>query len=147
MSATGTYIQTADVTASIALPFVGANATYPSSVQIDPQVYYDYADAQVVNLCNSLGVAESSISLTDGKLTDVNLREWGVLQLYIKLYSDKMLTVNQDDYTQDKYRIGVEDATKQAAVLVARISADSVTGNIAGGRDSAIRTFIIRRSS
>ena len=146
--ATGTYIKTANVTASMALPFVGANATYPSAVQIDPQVYYDYADDQIEALARSLGVATSSIDFDDdGNLSDVNLREWGVLQLYIKLYSDKMLTTNQDDYTQDKYRIAVEECTKSAAVFYGRITADSIAGNLASGMDARIRSFHIRRAS
>ena len=145
--ATGTYVHTADITASIAQPFVGASASYPSSVQIDPQVYYNYADAQIVSLCRTLGVEESSIGMTDGVLDDVNLKEWGILQLYVKLYGDKMLAVNQDSYEQDKYKIAMDQARESAAVFFARITADSVQGNLASGRDARIRAFVIRRSS
>jgi len=134
--AEGTYLKSTDITNNLALAFINV----PSA---DLGEYFDYADAMVENIALKNNILPASIAVDgNGKLYDVNLREYALACFYIKLFSDKTGKQNSMDSgnlsssgSYDKYEVQINRYRDALPMYTQSITGNTITNTASESRD------------
>ena len=144
MANTGTYLKSTDITNNLAKAFLDKGK--------DLGVYFDWADAQVLNVALQRGVLPGTIALdTSGNLLDPNLKQYAKNCFYIQLFTDMMGAYNSTDNgnlgssAYDKYQKMAESLQAMQGELLKKISTYTVR-NIVNKSDVIISIFEMRRA-
>ncbi len=123
-----------------------ALSIFTARTDMDETVYIAGADAAMKRLALLRDVTEGSIAVDNsGYAEDPFLVQYGLCELYARLFEDVMYNIALDDLTQDKYRTAAEYYRAEQDRWEKRVTYGSITGTSVS-RDDGISVMRLRRS-